>query len=172
MKHYKIMSTVTIVAVIAIFSCCSKNDLRPAKETTAIVMSAKADKQNTDGSRLRNANSYNLKQVEHFMDVARTLGRNAKDVVSFDLVYDGKTKNFQMRNIKVPYKNFIPFGHTPGTEKYTVSCAGGSAGGTTTECSGKVCVGTAVKDCLDSGGCATVCASKTIHIIYIPDNLL
>lgn len=177
MKSLKIMSIVAIIVGVAIFSC-SKQDMNPPK-TKAIMITKEyrtfdentCDQKN-ERSNLRTTNRPDLKQVQQFVQVARIIGRNLKSPVQVDVEYNEKTNTFKMKKMYVPEQFVLPTGYSPGNETVTVHCGGGTHNGNISTCNDTDCVDDAIDDCVGGGGCAALCITRIITIVYFPEVIL
>ena len=77
--------------------------------------------------------------------------------ITFLVIKDNQSGNIRFANFKT--KRIFPLpGHLfSSKKKYTVICTGGSEGDWTATCGGKFSCGTKIIECLDEGGCASIC---------------
>ena len=112
-------------------------------------------------------------KIEKILLEMKALGDSKGKVIVFnlkDLEKENYSKYFEIK----PYTEKIyAFNHPdsePNTDNYTVTCTWSDGSQTTTECGADArCAGAATWDCLDNGGCATVCNAR---ISYKPTKLL
>lgn len=112
-------------------------------------------------------------KIEKLLLEMKTLGDAKGKVVVFKLENLDKEDYSELIEV-VPYtKKVYTFNHPdvePNTDNYTVTCNWGDGSQTITECgSDAACAGSATWNCVENGGCATICNAK---IMYKPSNLL
>ena len=105
---------------------------------------------------------------DQFFDKVVASKADKNQVVYFDYTWDKKTNLITVIDITKAEPNFFILEKNLGAKsigkEYTVEC---SKGGKTTSvtCDGKFSCGSAIYDCLEKGGCATIC---TNHLVYLP----
>lgn len=84
------------------------------------------------------------------------------EVITFEVVKNQKTNEITLENFNTV--EFFPImekeDYMQMRGSYTVSCSGGSEGDWTESCGNKWSCGALVADCLEQGGCATVCQNE------------
>ena len=171
MKNLKIIGLVVIITLAGIWSC-SKNKVNPDKnKVTATERLDKIIEQSNNKSNLRTTNDHNIEQVKQRLAIAQTIGRNLKSVVTFDIIYNERTKKFRMENMNAQQQYNLPPDYDPNVEQITVDCIISGQDITTTNCDDTDCMLGAMADCFEEGGCAVVCVDRIIHIVFIPKNM-
>ena len=99
------------------------------------------------------------------VEAQRVTGENALYIES---EFDVKSKTYSKVNFSVIEPNFFVIDEFPknvDVKKYIVTCTKGGKVTSTTECDGKFLCGSAVYDCLNGGGCGTICSAP---LVYLP----
>lgn len=107
-----------------------------------------------------------LKQINSKIKFTEELSAKNESIVTYSIVFNSKKKEYNIKNLKIQEDNYIPIGVNliKRKVKYVITCSEGIADGDTTECDNVRCAASAVKDCLDGGGCAEVCGAKIMVI--------
>lgn len=119
-----------------------------------------------------NNNDFNQTDIEKMLVEMKRLAESKGKMVTFEM------KNFKKKDYKQHFEvienseRILAF--ALGTENqlkkdeenFTVTCTWGNGEVEVTECHSLSCAGQATWDCLDEGGCATVCGAKITYIPY------
>lgn len=94
-------------------------------------------------------------------------GREEPKAITYEVVTDLSTGEITLLNFKL--EEFFPIAgreaYAREGTKYTVDCTVGGKT-TSTTCDGKFSCGSAIADCLDKGGCASICeAPKGFNVL-------
>jgi len=155
MKHLFKLSVI-LLTVLTTFSCSEEDNLSDL-ENQSIEFEDFFD--TIVDKNIKTKNKNNLIQIEYLWDKRNNtitiLGSEEKEPSQNAKIkinsYEAKAK-FQSKN----------------DDKYQVSCSNGDKSWTRS-CSGKWSCGSAVKSCLDEGGCAEVCK---LQMLYYPPSEL
>lgn len=106
--------------------------------------------------------------------VASDIKIDKDHVLYFDYTWNKKTNLITVNNIIEREPSFFVLEKSTASSKstnakaskgaYTVECTKGGKT-TSTTCDGKFSCGSAIADCLDKGGCATICKNV---LVYVP----
>ncbi|HYF69599.1 MAG TPA: hypothetical protein VD884_15745 [Ohtaekwangia sp.] len=151
-------NTLVVLILLALsFGCSDSNE--PATKKT----------QQSDGEKI----NLMVESIQPIFASLRTKanGREEPKAITYEVVTDLATGEMTLLNFKL--EEFFPIAgraaYAKEGTKYTVEC---TVGGKTTSktCDGKFSCGSAIADCLDKGGCATICeAPKGYNVIRDSD---
>jgi len=122
-----------------------------------------------------NVNEVNQKKIETILNQIKSLGDSQGKIVVFKLENASK-KDYQeyfeiIENSKDVLEFTLGFDSKLQEDKQatmTVTCTWGNGETEETVCTNLACAGQATWDCLENGGCATVCNTR---IVYIPSKI-
>jgi hypothetical protein len=116
-----------------------------------------------------NKSDITSQSIKKVLNEMKSLGDNENKVVTFEL------KNILKKDYKEHFKlinysqKVLAFAagtnrETIKKDNYTVTCTWGDGSTKVTECGANVgCAGQATWDCLENGGCATICNAKITY---------
>ena len=124
------------------------------------------------------ANSVNQKMIETILVEMKTLGDAQGKIIEFDVKNISKKDYRNHFEILKNSKKILDFASGSSEKRkednYTVTCTWGNGTTKVTECGSNVgCAGQATWDCLENGGCATICNAKITYtpaIIKVDEN--
>lgn len=148
-----------VVALFVVFSC--------AEQPSGVTVQRKEITQERIDALVQSA--------QPLFNALRTNAKGKSDLtmVSYELVVDRATGDMTLLNFQS--ETFFSFieedesARAEGAGKYVVECH--NNGKTTrTECSSNISCGSAIKACLDAGGCANICeAPKPLSAVRVDD---
>lgn len=119
--------------------------------------------------------SVNKKQIEDILTQMKSLGNSQGKIIVFELeniIKEDYKKYFKIIQNSKKVLDFASGSDSSLMQKkdnYTVTCNWGNGESEVTECGESVaCAGSATWDCLENGGCATICNGK---ITFVPANI-
>ena len=132
--------------------------------------------QEQDKATVENSNSVTKKNVEDVLAQMKSLGDAQGKIIVFEVENISKEDYKKYFEVIKNSKKVMDF--ASGTDSssrkapednYTVTCTWGNGETMVTECGENVgCAGAATWDCLENGGCATICNAR---ITYTPANI-
>ena len=92
---------------------------------------------------------------------------NGENVLYVTTDYNSKERSYSNYKFEVKEPNFfvLESKSSYSSKKYTVSCTKGGKTLWTKECDGKFSCGGLIYDCLEGGGCGTICSQR---LVYVP----
>ncbi len=104
--------------------------------------------------------------IDTIIDEISEIATNENKVITYEILSEKDGYSFEKVNLETSKKFITNFEYNFSAARYsyvTIECSDG----TTTTCNADDggCVGAAVRDCLDAGGCATVCRAT---VTYFP----
>ena len=92
---------------------------------------------------------------------------NGENVLYVTTDYNSKERSYSNYKFEVKEPNFfvLESKSSYSSKKYTVSCTKGGKTLWTKECDGKISCGGLIYDCLEGGGCGTICSQR---LVYVP----
>lgn len=116
-------------------------------------------------------------KIENLLEKVTELAEKNQNVVNFEIGYDKSQDLYALSNLKVENDDYLIgfikgyVGSTTFEEmkgKIHITCVLANGDWAETSCSGgragASCVASAVSNCLNAGGCATVCSAKAFYI--------
>jgi hypothetical protein len=150
MKNLAIKTSALFLTILSLFACEKTNNLSTVRSVDDVIE-----------------------------EMRQTKLVNRENAIFANIKYDSQTGNILEYDIKEKEFDliFIPFTNEPVVQSradtYKVSCSKkvytDNQGNSTdeTECSGSYSCGTAIKKCLDAGGCAEICSAI---IVWVPSD--
>ena len=92
---------------------------------------------------------------------------NGENVLYVTTDYNSRERSYSNYKFEVKEPNFfvLESKSSYSSKKYTVSCTKGGKTLWTKECDGKFSCGGLIYDCLEGGGCGTICSQR---LVYVP----